>query len=80
MIGVFDWGIGGLTVVRALMDALTEHDITYLGETARTPYGSKNCQTIITYSTRCSKSRIRLQYRFKLCLQDATISPECSGF
>jgi glutamate racemase len=50
MIGVFDSGIGGLTVVRALMDLLPGYDITYLGDTARTPYGSKSAGTIIKYS------------------------------
>lgn len=50
MIGVFDSGIGGLTVVRALMDLLPGLDITYLGDTARTPYGSKSAGTIINYS------------------------------
>lgn len=50
MIGVFDSGIGGLTVVRALMDLLPGQDIIYLGDTARTPYGSKSADTIIRYS------------------------------
>ena len=50
MIGVFDSGIGGLTVVRALMDLLPGQDIVYLGDTARTPYGSKSADTIIRYS------------------------------
>jgi glutamate racemase len=50
MIGVFDSGIGGLTVVRALLDRLPDHDITYLGDTARTPYGSKSAATIVKYS------------------------------
>jgi glutamate racemase len=50
MIGVFDSGIGGLTVVRALLERLPGHDITYLGDTARTPYGSKSADTIIRYS------------------------------
>lgn len=50
MIGVFDSGIGGLTVVRELMDLLPAYDITYLGDTARTPYGSKSAGTIIDYS------------------------------
>ena len=49
MIGVFDSGIGGLTVVRALMDHLPGQDIIYLGDTARTPYGSKSRDTIIRY-------------------------------
>jgi glutamate racemase len=50
MIGVFDSGIGGLTVVRALLERLPGHDITYLGDTARTPYGSKSADTIVRYS------------------------------
>jgi glutamate racemase len=50
MIGVFDSGIGGLTVVRALRERLPGRDIIYLGDTARTPYGSKSADTIIKYS------------------------------
>lgn len=50
MIGVFDSGIGGLTVVRALRNRLPGHDIIYLGDTARTPYGSKSAATIVKYS------------------------------
>lgn len=50
MIGVFDSGIGGLTVVRALLAKLPYHAITYLGDTARTPYGTKSPDTIVRYS------------------------------
>ena len=50
MIGVFDSGIGGLTVVRALMEKLPDFDIVYLGDTARTPYGSKSAQTVTRYA------------------------------
>jgi glutamate racemase len=49
-IGVFDSGIGGLTVVRALRKALPAEDIFYLGDTARLPYGTKNKSTIQRYS------------------------------
>lgn len=49
MIGVFDSGIGGLTVVRALLDRLQGRDLIYLGDTARTPYGSKSSHTIKKY-------------------------------
>ena len=55
MIGVFDSGIGGLTVVRALLDHCPGEDIIYLGDTARTPYGSKSGQTIIKYSLNNAK-------------------------
>lgn len=50
MIGIFDSGIGGLTVVRALMEHLPGYDIIYFGDTARTPYGSKSPKTVIGYS------------------------------
>ncbi len=50
MIGIFDSGIGGLTVVRAIMDELPGYDIIYFGDTARTPYGTKSGQTVIDYA------------------------------
>ena len=50
MIGVFDSGIGGLTVVRELEKALPGYPLLYLGDTARTPYGSKSAETIIRYA------------------------------
>ncbi len=51
-IGVFDSGLGGLTVVSALERRLPEESIVYLGDTARLPYGTKSPQTIIRYSQR----------------------------
>ncbi len=50
MIGIFDSGIGGLTVVRSIMDRLPGYDIIYFGDTARTPYGNKSAATVIEYS------------------------------
>ncbi|WKZ28976.1 MAG: glutamate racemase [Patescibacteria group bacterium] len=50
MIGLFDSGIGGLTVVRALRAARPELSYVYLGDTARTPYGPKSPETIRRYS------------------------------
>jgi glutamate racemase len=64
MIGVFDSGIGGLTVVRALLDRLPGHDITYLGDTARTPYGSKSATTIVKYSLKNTEFLLRQGARF----------------
>jgi glutamate racemase len=49
-IGVFDSGVGGLTVVRALREELPAERIIYLGDTARVPYGSKSPQTVLRYS------------------------------
>ncbi len=50
MIGIFDSGIGGLTVVRAVMDQLPGYDLVYFGDTARTPYGNKSSSTVVEYS------------------------------
>jgi len=54
-IGVFDSGVGGLTVVRALRSALPGEDIVYLGDTARVPYGSKSPRTVERYSLTCQQ-------------------------
>lgn len=53
-LGVFDSGLGGLTVVRALRSALPGEDIIYLGDTARVPYGTKGPATIVKYALGCA--------------------------
>lgn len=45
-LGIFDSGVGGLTVVRAVQELMPGEDILYLGDTARVPYGSKSPETI----------------------------------
>jgi glutamate racemase len=54
-IGVFDSGVGGLTVVRALMQGLPFEDIIYFGDTARVPYGVKSVETIRLYATQITE-------------------------
>jgi glutamate racemase len=54
-IGVFDSGIGGLTVVRAIRDRLPGEAIVYLGDTARVPYGTKSPETVIRYARACAR-------------------------
>ena len=49
-IGVFDSGVGGLTVVREIMRQLPNEKIVYFGDTARVPYGSKSKETVTRYS------------------------------
>jgi glutamate racemase len=49
-IGIFDSGFGGLTVMRAIRALLPYENITYFGDTARLPYGSKSRETILRYS------------------------------
>ncbi len=49
-IGIFDSGVGGLTVYRALHERLPEERFVYLGDTARVPYGTKSLQTVERYA------------------------------
>jgi len=51
-IGIFDSGVGGLTVQRAILAALPQADTLYLGDTARVPYGTKSAETVTLYSLR----------------------------
>jgi len=51
-IGIFDSGVGGLTVLKELRHILPEEDLIYLGDTARVPYGSRSPKTVIRYSER----------------------------
>ncbi len=55
MIGVFDSGVGGLTVVREIFKKLPDYKIIYFGDTARTPYGTKSKETIIKYAREDAK-------------------------
>jgi glutamate racemase len=63
-IGIFDSGVGGLTVCRQLSRLLPDESIVYLGDTARVPYGSKSKITILRYSRACA--RLLMQYDIKL--------------
>src|SRR5512145_1255809 len=49
-IGVFDSGIGGLTVLHKIIEALPRENTIYLGDTARSPYGTKSVETVLRYS------------------------------
>lgn len=50
MIGIFDSGVGGMTVARAIEKLCPEYPLLYFGDIARTPYGSKSADTIVRYS------------------------------
>jgi glutamate racemase len=54
-IGVFDSGVGGLTVFRALAAALPDEALVYLGDTARVPYGPKSSDTVRRYAREASR-------------------------
>ncbi len=53
-IGIFDSGIGGLTVFAAVRACLPNESVLYLGDTARVPYGTKSAETVIRYSRECA--------------------------
>ncbi|MBE5961037.1 MAG: glutamate racemase [Lachnospiraceae bacterium] len=54
-VGVFDSGVGGLTVVKEIMHQLPKEEIVYFGDTARVPYGSKSKETVTAYSRQIIK-------------------------
>lgn len=58
-IGVFDSGIGGLTVLRAIQAALPSERFVYLGDTARLPYGAKSAETVTRYATQATRALMR---------------------
>ena len=58
-IGVFDSGLGGLTVVRALSRDLPLEQIVYLGDTARLPYGTKSAATVVRYALQSADVLLR---------------------
>ena len=63
-IGVFDSGIGGLTVLRALQERLPQESTVYLGDTARVPYGTKSADVVTKYSVKNAEAL--LEYGVKL--------------
>lgn len=62
-IGVFDSGMGGLTVLRALRHHLPQENFVYLGDTARLPYGTKSAKTVQQYATQMTKVLIEKQIK-----------------
>jgi len=54
-IGIFDSGLGGLTVARAIRGALPAQDLVYLGDTARVPYGTRSATTVVKYALGCAE-------------------------
>jgi glutamate racemase len=77
MIGVFDSGIGGLTVVRALRKKLPGVRITYVGDVARMPYGNKSAATVLEYSREITRYLIRRGAKMIVvaCNTASTIAP-----
>ena len=57
-IGIFDSGVGGLTVLRAISECLPNEDLIYLGDTARLPYGTKSPETVASYALQASSKLV----------------------
>jgi glutamate racemase len=57
-IGVFDSGVGGLTVLRELLAALPGRDFVYLGDTARLPYGTKSAGSVVRYAEQAADALV----------------------
>jgi glutamate racemase len=78
-LGVFDSGLGGLTVVRALREALPHEDIVYLGDTARVPYGTKAAATVVRYALSCARHLVARDVKALVvaCNTVSAVAPEC---
>ncbi|MDD3029455.1 MAG: glutamate racemase [Alphaproteobacteria bacterium] len=63
-IGIFDSGVGGLTVYRALREALPHEDFIYLGDTARLPYGTKSKETVERYTINAARLLQKQEIKF----------------
>ncbi|MEY3982621.1 MAG: hypothetical protein RL160_178 [Bacteroidota bacterium] len=61
-IGIFDSGYGGLTILRDLVEALPDYDFVYLGDNARTPYGTRSFETVYEYTLQSVEWLIKQQH------------------
>lgn len=75
-IGIFDSGVGGLTVVKEVFKALPNEEIVYLGDTARVPYGTKSLETIKRFSIENVKFLMRFNVKLIIvaCNTSSSIS------
>lgn len=75
-IGIFDSGVGGLTVLRRIVERLPDEDTVYLGDTARVPYGTKSPATVVRYAFSCA--RILLEHDIKLLVVACNTASSCA--
>jgi glutamate racemase len=62
-IGIFDSGVGGLTVTSAIAKLLPEERLVYLGDTARLPYGTKSAETVSRYAVQATRALMRFDVK-----------------
>ena len=72
-IGVFDSGVGGLTVVREIMRQIPNEKIIYFGDTARVPYGSKSAETVTAREIRKKSASTRFVWVARLVLTKSSL-------
>ena len=77
-IGVFDSGVGGLTVVSEIIKRLPNEEIIYFGDTARVPYGTKSRETVLKYSVQIMNFLITQDVKAAV-IACGTISSNCAG-
>lgn len=75
-IGIFDSGVGGLTVVRQVIKALPNEEIVYFGDTARVPYGSKSKETVLKFSSQIIRFLISKNVK-AIIIACNTVSSNC---
>lgn len=77
-IGVFDSGVGGLTVLRALRQQLPDERFIYLGDTARLPYGTKSADSVLRYSIQAAEFLVRqgIKYLVIACNTASSVAVE----
>src|SRR4030042_6932181 len=75
-IGVFDSGIGGLTVAKEILRVLPKESVIYLGDTARVPYGTRGKEVITKFALELSKFLLERKVKF-LVVACNTISSTC---
>ena len=78
-IGVFDSGIGGLTVVRALMERLPFENIIYFGDTARVPYGIKSVETINRYALQITEFLLKKDVKLLIVACNTMAAVACQA-
>ncbi len=77
--GVFDSGVGGLTVLAALRDLLPAEDFLYLGDTARVPYGTKSAESVSRYAVQAAGALVRRGIKMLVvaCNTASAVSIDC---
>ncbi|MBF0484631.1 MAG: glutamate racemase [Candidatus Omnitrophica bacterium] len=75
-IGIFDSGLGGITVAKALMKLMPHEDLVYFGDTARVPYGTKSRESIVRFSV--ENAEILMKHKVKIIVVACNSSSSCS--